>query len=136
MRWSWFIAGVMTLGCTIEGEQIRKFTYAPEFRYYARADVRSAMHELAHNIEQLRQQLEAEKSTPDNKAVQSTLENMIRIANELDNAGLATNHLRMANHIDDFRRHLNQALVAAQAEPPNYFLAGALTGECLACHRR
>lgn len=136
MRWRWLVCGFLLSGCTVESEQIRKYTYAPDFRYYARADVRSAMHELAHNIEQLRQQLEIDNNALDAKAVQSTLENMMRIANELDNAGLATNHLRMANHIDDFRRHLNQALVAAQAEPPNYFLAGALTGECLACHRR
>ena len=47
-----------------------------------------------------------------------------------------TNHLLIDNNIDQFRYDVQAARAAVEAEPPNYYLAGRLSGSCLACHVR
>ena len=47
-----------------------------------------------------------------------------------------TNHLLIDNNIDQFRYDVQAARAAVEAEPPNDYLAGRLSGSCLACHVR
>lgn len=46
-----------------------------------------------------------------------------------------TNHLLIDENIDDFIDQIMRARYLAEANPPNYYGIGRLTGTCNACHR-
>ena len=46
-----------------------------------------------------------------------------------------TNHLVIDDHMDQFRSDVYAAIRGAKANPPNYFVAGQISGSCIACHK-
>ena len=67
--------------------------------------------------------------------MQRLLQSIDKLASNLDPAGLRSNHQRLDSNIDAFRKDIQGALAGAQQSPPNYFLAGAISGSCSYCHR-
>jgi hypothetical protein len=53
----------------------------------------------------------------------------------LDPTGQRTNHPLIERNVAAFRRNLALAREGAERTPPNYFLAGSISGECSSCHR-
>lgn len=47
-----------------------------------------------------------------------------------------TNHLFIDENIDQFKYDIEAARKAIADKPPNYYLAGRLSGSCIACHIR
>jgi hypothetical protein len=53
---------------------------------------------------------------------------------ELQLDGRRSNHPMLEAHFDQFRQDIIRARDAVRADPPAYFLAGAVSGACVYCH--
>lgn len=115
---------------------VRRHTYPPNFKYIDRAQLRSAMWQLADDVSALdRVMRQPGAIDPARRAeVERLLAAMLVSSSALRTEGQATNHPLMSDHVEDFRRDLSQALAGVQAEPPNYYLVGTVSGTCLTCH--
>lgn len=133
------VAGAAALaiasGC-IRAEQIRKFTYPPDFKYIETSDVHSKMWGLARASRSLKILLaENGALTPQqHEEVIRLLKEMQTAAAQLDPPGQRTNHPMLDRNIEAFRRDIGLALQAADQDSPNYFLAGSVAGSCSYCH--
>ena len=63
------------------------------------------------------------------------LEKMEFQARLLD-SGPSTRHLALDTERESFLSTIAAAKLQVQANPPNFYIAGKLTGECNACHRK
>ncbi|MCC6807500.1 MAG: hypothetical protein IT381_08755 [Deltaproteobacteria bacterium] len=120
------------LACAPLTGSIRAVTYAPTFHYIPRAELRTTMWLLAGDVVELENLLQRPAPLVVGKDVVDRLSLMQAHAATLD--GKPTNHPKIDEHLDDFRRAVTAAKLAAEADPPNYYLAGALTGSCTSCH--
>jgi len=127
------LSTTIVYGCA----QIRKVTYPPEFIYLDQKDVTNKMVLMSIYIRQLNQIL-SRKDSIDSKDQARIIELLSSINSTADSLGagsIDTNHLVIDNHIDQFKYDVNTAISAAMADPPNYFVAGQLSGSCVACHQ-
>ncbi len=116
---------------------VRKVTYPPDFTYLEKKTVTSSMHQLAVSIEKLDNMLRemgSEVSAPERERVISQLNAMESIADDLGAGTQVTNHLLLDEHIDRFKSDVINARHAVEAEPPNFYLVGRLSGSCTGCH--
>ncbi|MBI3783758.1 MAG: hypothetical protein HY270_10165 [Deltaproteobacteria bacterium] len=122
--------------CADLPERIRAHTYPPDFRYIEPSRVRSAMWELAQQTRDLDRILhDSRADSPERqRAVVAVLRTMNDAASSIDPSGRKTNHALIDENLDLFRHDLALALRLAEAQPPNYFLAGFIAGTCLSCH--
>lgn len=123
--------------CTTDSRSTaRSVLYAPEFRYYEKGEVQTTMHAFAREVLAVEQLLRKEQKTAeDQQAVVAALNRMDEAAAELALSGQGSNHPIFDRYLEDLRRDIAAARVAAGQDPPDYFLAGSITGSCVACHR-
>ncbi|MBI3606759.1 MAG: hypothetical protein HY207_02195 [Nitrospirae bacterium] len=123
------------LGCN--PAKIRRFTYPPDFKYIEHSAVESAMLKLARHVRSLDRILRepAPYSTDQQTQVVNILRAMEATAAELDPGGQRSNHPLIDRNIGAFRRDIELARRAAEHDPPNYFLAGTVSGACRSCHQ-
>ena len=55
-------------------------------------------------------------------------------AARLDQSGWPSNHPLIDMNLPNFRQDLRTAREAIERDPPNFLLAGPLTGACIYCH--
>lgn len=136
---------LLLTGCA----KIRLLTYPSEFTYLDADTTKGVMHEMAISLSALDELVQQAADTPDSDRYQplilAQLQNIETLATSVSpNAGgktlegddrPVTNHLLIDEHIDDFIGQIMKAKLQTQAEPPNYYGAGQLTGSCNACHR-
>jgi hypothetical protein len=129
--------GALFFFATACPSQVRRFTYAPEFQYIARADLRTVMGKMARRVAQLDRLLRPERlaGPRDQERVKVLLRELEGLAASLDAGGRRTNHPVLDRQLPAFRTDLAAARRAAEAAPPSTFLAGGLVGSCMACHR-
>jgi hypothetical protein len=127
-------AGFVT-GCGSAGT-IRRFTYPPDFQYLEHSQVVSAMGTLARDVRALKRLLAGTEALDagQHAEVVRLLRAMEVTAAELDPKGRRTNHPVIDRNIGAFRRDIEMARLAAERDPPNYFLAGSVAGSCSYCH--
>jgi hypothetical protein len=126
------IAGV---GCSSTLETTRRHTYAPTFNYITDQQLESAMWQLAEGIRHLDETLGTPPVLPQQQLdVLQTIEGMEQAASRLGPEGLSSNHPRITHNLGRFREQLAIARRAVSVDPPSYYLAGRLSGTCLACH--
>ncbi|MGB5706404.1 MAG: hypothetical protein WBM41_06200 [Arenicellales bacterium] len=126
------LASAMLGGCA----QIRKATYPPDFVYLEKQEVRTSMQKMAISIGKLDRLLsdtEYQSSTK-KEDVNAELTNIEDISRSLNTGGNQSNHPVIAQHMENFRDQLSMARRAAQADPPDYYPAGRLVGQCQGCH--
>ena len=118
--------------------EVRMHTYPPDMVYMGDAEVESAMLRLSKYIWSINDIFDSNEFIAG-----SSREQIIDLLNQMENeaaplgAGTRqTNHLLIDEHIDEFRTDVKHALRAVEEDPPNYYLAGRLSGSCLACHVR
>jgi len=125
------------LGCA-QGdlERLRGHTYPPSFNYISAEQMKSTMWALAGHAEELDQLMN--ESSEGDEALQAQV---IRLLGEMDRDAQAlgpgdwpSNHPRVSRNVESFRRELRDARRTAELDPPNYFLAGSVTGACVQCH--
>lgn len=139
----------MVVGCA----QIRKVTYPRDFVYLEKKQLRSKMALLSFYMRQLDEILLAESTVTiyQQQRILELLNEMKDLTYELGGGvtpsdpdiddqtefggGVMTNHLVIDDHIDQFKSDVNNAIIDASANPPNYFALGRLTGSCIGCHK-
>jgi hypothetical protein len=125
------------LGCAPDGlERLRAHTYPPTFTYISDEQLRSTMWKLADHASQLDRLMRASHDGGEALRAQVIwqLTEMDRAAAALGPTGWPTNHPRVSRNVETFRREVEAARHAAELEPPNYFLAGSVSGACVQCH--
>jgi hypothetical protein len=132
------LIAAVTAGCPKAAEQIRQFTYPPGFEYIENSEVRGSMRKLAHDVHALNGILsESTDLSPDQHAeVVRLLASIEQTAIQIDPHGQATNQPLLQRNIETFRQDIAEARRAAEADPPNYYLAGTTVGSCLLCHKK
>lgn len=132
---------VTALGATLfagcNPAKIRRFTYPPDFKYLEHSQIESAMLKLARHVRSLDRILREPdpESTDQQTQVAKILRAMETTAAELDPGGQRSNHPLIDRNIKAFRQDIEMARRAAEHDPPNYFLAGTVSGACRYCHQ-
>ena len=127
---------LLLAACAGVAAQVREHTYPRDFEYVSHGEIHGVMGQLAAHVRSL-DTLLAEGAPRDparRRQVVEHLEAMEHIARALGSGDVRSNHARLDEGIDAFRGRLTSARRAAQAEPPNYYLAGSVSGACRYCH--
>ena len=129
------LGATLFAGCT--PAKIRRFTYPPDFKYLEHSQIESAMLKLARHVRSLDRILREPdpESTDQQTQVAKILRAMETTAAELDPGGQQSNHPLIDRNIKAFRQDIEMARRAAEHDPPNYFLAGTVSGACRHCHQ-
>jgi len=116
--------------------EVKMHTYPADMVYIEDSEVESAMLRLSKYIWSMNDIFDSQEHIAgyNREMILELLENMEKEALTLGAGSRATNHLLIDENIEDFRADVRDAREAVEAEPPNYFLAGRLSGSCLACH--
>ena len=129
--------GSLLLSVVFACSSIRKVTYAPNFVYLDKSEVKGTMHGFAANIIKIDNILEKNKkvSKKQREEIIASLQS-IQSGAEIIGAdrGQMSNHMKIGENITEFRNAVEQAKKMAQRNPPNYYYAGQISGRCMACH--
>lgn len=129
------LIALQLMGCADLTRWVRQYTYPPEFRYLARDEVRSTMRQLAFHARELNQLIQSSDVPQKQRSeIIMHLRAMEEAAEKLDQSGWPTNHPLIDMNLPNFRRDLKFAREAIEREPPNFLLAGPVTGACVYCH--
>ena len=136
LRATWLVGALLLTACGGTLEATRRHTYAPDFNYISDSQLQSAMWQLAAGTSRLDELLAdgAPVTLEQRQAVIRILEGMEAAADSLGPEGLPSNHPRITHHLGRFNELLAKARRNVQIEPPSYYLAGAISGACHACH--
>ncbi|MDJ0956638.1 MAG: hypothetical protein QNI91_07265 [Arenicellales bacterium] len=129
-----YLTVLMVGGCS----EVRVRPYPPDIVYLDEEQIESTMMRLSADIWTINDIFD------NNEHISGfNRERIIDLLREMENEAVSlgagtqkTNHLVIDNNIDQFRYDVRAAREAVEAEPPNYYLAGRLSGSCLACHVR
>ena len=134
---AWSIGLVAALAAAIGcGTPRTRPEEAPSFHHISDEQLESAMWRLAAGVRRLQDILGADEPvTPARRAeVVDVLDEMVAAADSLGPNALETNHPRLTHGLARFREQLRIARRSVADDPPRYYLAGNLSGTCLACH--
>lgn len=131
------LIAMLLFGCADFSRWLRQYTYPPEFRYIEREEVRAIMHQLASHSQALNQLMQSSDG-PQTQRIEiiAHLKAMEEATTKLDQSGWPGNHPLIEMNLPKFRRDIRFAREAIEREPPNFLLAGPLTGACVYCHSR
>lgn len=108
---------------------------APLARPFDKTKVHGAMGEIAMRVHAIETILREGPPGPESKAeVERLLEELEREASKLSAESVRGSHPALAGNLDGFLADVRMARRAVAADPPNYFLAGSISGACAACH--
>jgi hypothetical protein len=127
-------SGILACGQAARG--IRTVTYPHDFRYYDTAEIDASMKRLAVSSRRLSEILRdsAPATEAERAEVVALLREMEAAAGELNGTVKRSNHPLIDANLPRFQRDVSAARVAADKDPPYYFLAGTIAGSCLQCH--
>jgi hypothetical protein len=131
------LAALVTLcACAGLAREVREYTYPRDFEYLGEGEIHSVMGQLAVNVRAL-DALLAEGAPPSGaqrERVVELLRAMEQVARALGSDEVRSNHAKLDLGSDAFRERLAAARRAAQRDPPDYYLAGSVSGACRYCH--
>lgn len=116
--------------------EVRMHTYPSDMVYIEDGEVEDAMLRLSRYIWSINDIFDSHEHIAgyNRERIIELLSNMEKEADELGAGARQTNHLLIDENIGSFRADVKKALQAIESDPPNYYLAGRLSGSCLACH--
>ena len=115
---------------------VRQYTYPPTFHYITDEQLRSTMWRLAFHSRELRELMTSPAETAAHRAeVLQHLSAMEQATVELNRTGWPTNHPLIDANRSSFLRDMRTAQEAVSRDPPDFLLAGAVSGACVYCHR-
>ena len=126
---------LLGLMAACSAQDIREHTYPRGFEYISKKELASSMWKLASDVHALDRLLREGSEDGRQEAAIELLGRMEVTAQGLSMGNERTNHPDLDKHLAAFIRDLEGARKAVEAEPANYFLAGAISGSCLYCHR-
>lgn len=117
-------------------ETVRKVTYPPDFNYISDEKLTSTMQQFAWYTTLLDNSLRDTTPVPEEQRLNaiSILHKMENMSHKLGEENLSSNHNIVSFNIDQFRQNIINARNSLQQDPPNYYLAGAVSAYCLNCH--
>jgi hypothetical protein len=119
-------------------ESFRRNTYPPDFRYVSDEKLRSSMWLLGRETIELRHVLadpslsEATRRT----RAELMLGGMEDTVRKIGPEQWSSNHPELQSGLQALETDLHAAREAVLHDPPNYFLAGSVSGACSYCHSR
>lgn len=114
---------------------VRQYTYPPAFHYITDEQLRSTMWRLAYHARELRQLMTSAEETAAHRAeVLKNLRAMEQATIDLNRTGWPTNHPLIDANRSSLLQDIRTAQEAVSREPPNFLLAGAVSGACVYCH--
>jgi hypothetical protein len=123
------------LGCEGFAKWARQYTYPPDFRYITPEELHSTMWQLAYHSRELHRLMRLSGNPQLYRGeIIEQLQGMERATEKLDRSGWPTNHPLVDMNLANFRSDIRAAREAVEREPPNFLLAGPLTGACVYCH--
>lgn len=132
-----FVAAIVAVqGCA--EPRVGLHTYPADLVYLDQDRIETGMLRLSSNIWAINDLLDRSEiiSAFDRERIIDLLGNLENEAIVLGAGAQITNHLLIDENIDQFKSDVKAARLAIESEPPNYYLAGRLSGSCLACHVR
>ncbi|HEX6174848.1 MAG TPA: hypothetical protein VF089_12595 [Candidatus Binatia bacterium] len=120
--------------CANFAGRVREYTYPPAFHYITDQQLRSTMWQLAYHSRELRVLVPMKQETVQRDQVLHHLQAMEQVMIELNRTGWPTNHPMIDANLSTFLRDIRSAGDAVSRDPPNFFLAGAISGACAYCH--
>ncbi len=144
-RGVFFVMALLLSSCV----NVSLLTYPPEFTWIDRDSVKSVMHNMAVDLGEVERLISQSSAVQNDATIQSDvvaklqdIENLAQSLVAVTNTDTndersvpATNHLLIDDHINEFMSQIMRARLMAESDPPNYYGAGQLVGNCNACHR-
>jgi len=109
----------------------------PPFDYSDGEELRSRMHQLSYELQQLDLALMAEGDNRPTlqEQVGRNLENIERLGNLLQQGDLRAKHPFLQSNMRNFLADVSRARMDVTMNPPRYYMAGRISGACINCHR-
>jgi len=109
----------------------------PPFDYENGEELRSEMHQLAFAMLRLDDALsdEDELEEIEQGEVVENLRRIRRIGEDLKVNDIRSAHPYLADDMYKFLIDVDQAILYASMRSPRYYMAGRVSGSCVACHR-
>lgn len=121
--------------CADFGARLRQYTYPPTFHYITNEQLKSTMWQLAYHSRELRVLMASPEETAVNRAeVLQHLRAMEQVTNDLNRTGWPSNHPLVDANRSSLLQDIRTAQDGVSRDPPNFFLAGAVSGACAYCH--
>lgn len=132
------IAATSLLACSTNGDSFPRIAAPPAFDYINGEELRSRMHQLAFEVQQLDLSLANEyDDRPDfQRDVVRSLQNIERIAGLLQSGEIPANHPFLRDDMRRFLGDVRKARTDASMGSPRYFMAGRILGACVNCHQQ
>jgi hypothetical protein len=128
---------VQLSSCSDFARWLRQYTYPPDFRYIERDQLRTAMGQLARQVREIDEHMQAPVEPEQlRKDILEHLAAMEAAARNLNATGWPSNHERIDINLARFQRDIKLAREAVERDPPNYTLTYSVTGACVYCHDR
>lgn len=109
----------------------------PPFDYIDGDELRSGMHELALQLQQLDMTLmTAYIDQPSfQQDIVDKIRNIERIGDRIAETDLSVRHRFLLDDMDRFLDDVRRARIDAERSVPRYYMAGRISGGCITCHR-
>jgi hypothetical protein len=131
------IAGHPGCGTSLT-ESLRSHAYPPDFRYVPDDKLRVSMWLLGHETAELRRVLADPSISDDTRRTRAELllGGMEDTVQKIGVGEWSSNHENLQSGLEALQSDIHAAHEAVNHDPPNYFLAGSVSGACLYCHSR
>tara|TARA_B110000858_G_scaffold193601_1_gene246471 strand:+ start:21887 stop:22339 length:453 start_codon:yes stop_codon:yes gene_type:complete len=129
---------VFTLaGCSTNPDSFPRIANPPPFDYVDGEQLRSNMHQLAFELQQLDMALlDAYVDRPSfQRQIVDSIQNIERIGGHIRETDLAIRHPFLQDDMDRFLSDVHRARRDAERSVPRYYMAGRISGGCINCHR-
>lgn len=127
--------GLQLLACADLAGRVRQYTYPPGFHYISNEQLRSTMWQLAYHSRELRELMKSpEEAASHRPELLSELDRMEEAVVDLNRSGWPTNHPLIDGNRSSLLRDIRMARDGISREPPNFLLAGSVSGACAYCH--
>lgn len=131
------LVAVFTLaGCSANSDSFPQIANPPPFDYIDGEDLRSNMHQLAFELQQLDMALlDAYVDRPSfQRQIVESIQNIERIGSYIQETDLAVRHPFLQDDMDRFLSDVRRAREDAERNVPRYYMAGRISGGCINCH--
>ena len=130
------IAALTLFGCNANSDSFPQIANPPPFDYIDGEELRSNMHQLAFELQQLDMALlDAYVDRPSfQRQIVDSIQNIERIGGYIQNTDLSTRHPFLIDDMDRFLSDVRRAKMDAERNVPRYYMAGRISGGCINCH--
>ena len=130
------IAVFSLAGCNTNSDSFPQIANPPPFDYIDGEELRSGMHQLAFELQQLDMALlDAYVDRPSfQRQIVDSIQNIERIGGYIQETDLAVRHPFLQDDMDRFLSDVNRARMDAERSVPRYYMAGRISGGCINCH--